>query len=332
MGPVASEETATRQRYGRLGGTASGTRALARVVYRDPEHVAERLTLYACQHLAEPARAWADAELQARPDVPRAEIADEIRTHSARVARIDGAVAGTPFYVALVPGYLAYLWQEGSMTMRMAALYGADPAALRTQAELLALRGVHPTAETAEKALIEARDTPAPPKPETRRPLRTWVRSVRALLVFGGFLSLPAEENERARIRHPRLRTVAGLVVAGAIWLVTWVMPVTFMIAMAWACESHTRQLGRRVLARYDGKAASAQEAIAAANRHEDRGHDRRQIVRTVALTLSVAVPIGFVAYADHVRQSTGINWLGALGALVALSVVIATFVFATRR
>jgi hypothetical protein len=314
---MASEETATSRTHGRLGGTMSATRVLARVVYRDPEHVAERLTLYASHYLAEPARAWAEAELQARPDVPRAQIAEEIRTHSARVARIDGAVAGTPFYVALVPGYLAYLWQEGSMGMRTAALYGADPAALRTQAEMLALRGVHPTAEAAEKALIEARDTPAPPKPQ---------------LVFGGFLSMPADENERARITHPRLRTVAGLLVAGAIWLVTWVMPVTFMIAMAWACESHTRQLGRRMLAHYDGTAASTQEAIAAADRRADRGHDRRQIVRTAALTLSVVIPIGFVAYADHVRHSTGINWLGALGALVALSVVIATFVFATRR
>ena len=49
-------------------------------------------------------------------------------------------------------------------------------------------------------------------------------------------------------------------------------------------------------------------------------------------LALSIAVPIGFVAYADHVRQTTGINWLGALGALVAASLVIATTVFARRR
>jgi hypothetical protein len=45
-----------------------------------------------------------------------------------------------------------------------------------------------------------------------------------------------------------------------------------------------------------------------------------------------VAVPVGFVAYADHVCQSTGINWLGALGALAALSLVLATVVVAGRR
>ena len=64
----------------------------------------------------------------------------------------------------------------------------------------------------------------------------------------------------------------------------------------------------------------------------EDRGRTRRDMLRAALLALSVAVPIGFVAYADHVRQSTGINWLGALGALVAASLVIATTVIASRR
>ena len=85
-------------------------------------------------------------------------------------------------------------------------------------------------------------------------------------------------------------------------------------------------------MAFYDGEATTPEGAIAAADRREDRGHDKRQILRTIALFLSVAIPIGFVAYADHVRQSTGINWIVALGALVALSLVLATAIAATRR
>jgi hypothetical protein len=104
------------------------------------------------------------------------------------------------------------------------------------------------------------------------------------------------------------------------------------MIAMAWACESHTRQLGRRPLLLYDGDAETPQAAIAAADAGHGRGHDRRQFLRTVAIALSVLVPIGFVAYADHVRQSTKINCLGAVGALAALSLVLATVVAAGRR
>ena len=116
------------------------------------------------------------------------------------------------------------------------------------------------------------------------------------------------------------------------IWLTTWVVPVTFIIVMAWGCETHTRQLGRRALVFYDGEEESVRAAIAAARQRQDQGHDKRAILRTVALFLSVAIPAGFIAYADHVRNTTGVNWIGALGALVAISLVIATAVMASRR
>src|SRR5215208_4346727 len=74
---------------------------------------------------------------------------------SAQVARIDGAVSGTPFFIALVPGYLAYLWQEGVMERRIAALYGSDPREAETCARTLVLRGVHPTIEAARQAVQE---------------------------------------------------------------------------------------------------------------------------------------------------------------------------------
>jgi hypothetical protein len=101
---------------------------------------------------------------------------------------------------------------------------------------------------------------------------------------------------------------------------------------MAWGCETHCRQLGVRALTFYGGEADTSEEAIAAAKRHNEEGHTRKQVLRSIALGLSVAVPIGFIAYANHVRQDTGINWVGALGALVALSIVIAGAVYGRRR
>jgi hypothetical protein len=288
------------------------------------------MTLYAAQRLGPPSREWAQAKQQADPDTPKAQLADDLRVQSANVARIDGAVAGTPFFIALVPGYVAYLWQEGRMALRTAALYGRDPSDPRTTAEMLALRGVHPTPEQAAAALDAVRDAPPPPKPTARRPLRVWVRAVKSLLIFGGFLDPPEEEVRE--VAHPKLKAAGGIAIGTAIWLTTWVLPLTFMVAMAWACESHTRQLGRRVLLYYDGDADNARDAIRGADDKSDHGHDRRQILRAIALFLSVAIPIGFIAVVDHYRQSTGINWLGALGALVALSLVIAVAVVAGRK
>ncbi len=179
---------------GRIRRGLSAGRRLARIAYRDPEHVAERLTLFGSQQLGEDSLDWADRVQEERPDVPRALIAEEVRTQTAQVARIDGAVSGTPFLIALVPGYLAYLWQEGVMERRIAALYGHDPSALETSAQVLVLRGVHPTVDAARATLVEVRDSPAPEKPTARRSLRVWVHSVYMLLIYGGFLSAPSDE------------------------------------------------------------------------------------------------------------------------------------------
>jgi hypothetical protein len=306
----------------------AGWRRLARIAYRDPEHVAERLTLFGSHHLGEPSLEWAGRIRRERPDAPRGVIAEEVRIQTAQVARIDGAVSGTPFLLALAPGYLAYLWQEGVMERRIAALYGHDPADLETCAQILVLRGVHPTTDAAREALVAVHDAPLPEKPTARRPLRTWVRSINVLLIFGGFLSAPSDQ--RHEYAHWRLKAVLGFLVGGVIWVITWVLPVSFMIAMAWACESHARSLGRRTLSFHGGEAAIAEAA--ASNPDEDRGRTKRELLRGALLALSIAVPIAFVAYADHVRQSTGINWIGALGALVAASIVIATTVIARRR
>src|SRR4051795_948141 len=130
-----------------------GTKELVRIAYRDPEHISERLTLHAARNLAEPSRRWAEDALRARPDATPAELADDLRAQSVKIARIDGAIAGTPFFIALVPGYLSYLWQEARMGLRTAALFGHEPGTMRTAAELLTLRGVHPTVQEAEVAL-----------------------------------------------------------------------------------------------------------------------------------------------------------------------------------
>ncbi len=329
-GPPDSTSAIAPARRSRIRRMFSGSRDLWRVVYRDPEHVPERLTLYTAGRLGDPSREWAQSMRSSHPDTPVAKIAEELRTQSAHVARIDGAISGTPFFIALVPGYLTYLQQEMRMTLRTAALYGRDPRDLRTSAEMLALRGVHPDVEAAEAALSSVRDKGTPDRPEHRRSWRTWVHSVYLLLIFGGFMSPSVAEEDKGT--RGKVRAAFGVAVGVGIWATTWVIPLTFMIVMAWGCETHARQLGRRTLLYYDGEADNVLEAINAADQRSDRGHDKRAILRGVALFLSVAIPLGFVGYAQHVRHTTGINWLSALGVLVALSLVIATAVIASRK
>ena len=316
-------------RRGRLKLLFRSARTIARVAWRDPENLPERLMLAATDRLGAASRVWAEDTLARRPDDGPATIAAEVRRQSALVARIDGGIAGTPFLIALVPGYVGYLWQEASMLLRTAALFGRDPTELRTAAELLALRGIHPTVDAAEASLKVVRATPLPDKPTERRPLKTWFESIRMVLVIGGFLGAPEPEETR---KHPRLALVGSLIAVGVLWVITSLFPLTFIVAMAWGCEHDTRELGWRALLYYSGDESDAAAAIGAAASRRDSGHDWRQLVRSALLLLSVAVPVGFVIYADHIRNHIGINWISALGALVALSLVIAMSVYARSR
>lgn len=325
--PDSAPPSGSRRRIGR---TLSAGWHLAVVAYRDPEHVAERIALHSTQSLGEPSLEWAQRVQKEREGVPRAVIAEQVRTDSAKVAAVDGAVAGTPFLIALVPGYLLYLRQEARMLLRTAALYGRDPRELETTAEMLALRGVHPTVDAARAALLPVRDTPMPEKPAARRPWRTWVRSIYVLLIYGGFLSAPSDTRKEGA--HPWVKTAIGTLFAATVWVITWVFPLSLMVAMAWGCDSSARALGRRALIFYDGEADSAQAAIAAAKQQRDAEHNKRRILRTALLVLSVAIPIAFIGFVDHERQNTGITPLTGVGGLVALSLVIATAVIATRR
>jgi hypothetical protein len=85
-------------------------------------------------------------------------------------------------------------------------------------------------------------------------------------------------------------------------------------------------------MALYATPKASSRSPITAARAWIGRGHGARQVVGGAAVTVSIMIPIGFIIYAAHVRDTAGLNWKSGLGALVALSIVIAMSVRGSRR
>jgi hypothetical protein len=312
---------------GRLSRAASAPRELLRLAYRDPEHLCERMTLFASSRLAGPSRDWAQRAQAAASPPDRREIAHDLRSKSARVAALEGAVAGTPFYAALVPGYINYLWQELRMTLRLAALYDRDPAALGTAAEALWLRGVYPNVEAAQAGLEAVQSEPVPQKPESRRSFKLWVASVQRVLVFGGFMSPPRERHSGLRYWA---RTIGALLLFAIVWVVTWLFPGTCMLAMAYGCGSHARRLSRAASEYYSGEAAptrSPREKAAGL-----RPSTIRDFWHGVAIFVSIVVPIGFLVYATHVSaHSFSFNLLRGVAVLVAISVVLAVIAYSRR-
>jgi hypothetical protein len=196
---------------------------LVRLAKRDPHHIPERLTIYTVDRNADEARVWARRARDAAPDSSPAVLADDQRRRTISTARIDGAVAGTPFFIALVPAYIAFLRQEVRFHLRVAALYGHDPADPRVAADFLLLRGVHNDPEQALAELEVIRATPLPP-PGERTPLKSWYEAIVRVLIIAGFLSAPEDEEAKQLTLWAKVMRAVRFVVAGLIWALTWVL------------------------------------------------------------------------------------------------------------
>ncbi len=306
----------------RIRGAVHLSGDVVRMAKRDPNHIAERLTLMAVGRQAEPARAWADRALTATPKATPALLADDQRRQTIKVARIDGAIAGTPFFVALVPAYLTFLQQEVRLMMRTAALYGHDPADAAVAADFLVLRGVHKTKAAAHAELETVRATPLPPAGE-KTPWRSWYQAVLRILILAGFIGPPGDGDSGALTGREKAKRAFSFAIAGAIWALTWIVPVTFMIAMSWGCENDAKRFGQRVVTHYGDEGDDLAVTIARADRTAG-GNRMVNFLRGTIVFLSVSVPLLLIAVT--ILDGTGpfgVNLPDLVGVLAAVAVVI---------
>lgn len=286
-------------------------RELVRILRRHPAHLPERLVLLAVARLGEPTNAWAKERL-AVPDATIELESERIFRSTLGESRIDGAVAGTPLFIALVPAYVSFLWAQVRMSMRIAALNGRDTTDPSIVEELLVLRGVYPDTDAAADAIAhldERHDSG-----QGRERVAIWYQLVRRILVLAGFLA-PADAEQSPS----KARWVLGGAVAGGIWLFTCVFPVSFMIVMAWACESSTRKLAADVVDKY----AVGDLPRAKSWRERFRfGSLRGRILRGSIIGIGIAVPLVVIGLAVS-KQGQQHEWLRPAAAAAGLALVL---------
>jgi hypothetical protein len=279
------------------------------------------LVLFAVDRLGEQSWQFAQRARQADPGLTAAQSSEAVHKLALGVTRIDGAISGSPFLIAFVPAYVAMLWEQARMALRMAALYGRDTRDREVAAELLWLRGGHGTVDAARAAIAVA-DEGGREHPQGRRGLRGWVALGRRLLVIAGFLPPP----DPAKPKPPLWRRALGLVIAGALYAVTWIFPVTFMLAMAFSCVNSTNDLASRVSAHYGGGASA--DSLPSSGAPVALG---TRVLRALALVLSIGIPLAALAVSAH-SHPAGIEWYYVAAALLGVSLVIGLSARVSRR
>jgi hypothetical protein len=288
---------------------------IVRALRADPDHAPELLMRYAVERLAGPAAVWARDARRAHPDRPAAHFAATLRRQTALNSRVQGAIAGTPFLLALVPAYVAVLWDQAWMTLRIAALHGRDLDAPGLAAELLVLRGVHPTLAESQAAL----DALGPrPRKRLRGGLKSLYHLGERIMVLAGFLD-PPQDGAPA----PWPKRAALFLLGGVLYVATWVMPLSFMVVMSHSCEVSTKRMADRAVGFYRVADDPGAPPVPLARRHRAR--------TAVIALLAAGVPLAVIAFANHQIQSDETEWIRIVGALLGLSLVIGLVALARR-
>ncbi len=71
---------------------------------------------------------------------------------------------------------------------------------------------------------------------------------------------------------HYWLPTTLTLVIGLAVWAITWILPLIFMVAMALGCETQARAQRQRALAFYEGEASTTMPRSTSPAKAKTRG------------------------------------------------------------
>jgi hypothetical protein len=229
------------------GGATQPRTTLVGALRADPAHAGDLLLCCVLPSLADHTVRWhRHVSSQDDHSVERA-AASRVRRSTA-VARRDGAVTGSSFYIGMPAAMASIFCHQVLMILQVAAVHGLDPHDPARAAEILVLRGRYPDLTSATDALCKLGTSPAS-RGEQRQSIRETLRAE-----WG---KLP--ERGRTAWSQARQRGPVGAVIS-VLHLVSYLVPVLGMPVWAASYARDTRHLGRRALAFYAPGAAPASD------------------------------------------------------------------------
>jgi hypothetical protein len=205
-------------------------------VRRDPAHASELAVLYTMPQFATHVARWR-ADALRDPGVSAEQRARRVVRRAARVARSDGAVCGSSFYLGMPAAVIAIFCHQVVLVLQIAALFDVDPTDPARAAEVLVLKGRATSLENAAEALRAAR---SPSAGTARPPLRrVATQSLRQLPAMLGL-----------KLRSLKGQAPIDAIVTVGQWA-SYLVPVVGMPACAISSARATKKLGADAIAFY---------------------------------------------------------------------------------
>jgi hypothetical protein len=217
--------------------------------------------------------------------------AKRVVRRAVRVARSDGAVCGSSFYLGMPAAVISIFCHQVVLVLQIAALFDRDPTDPVRAAEVLVLKGRAKSLEAATEALRAARSPSArAARPPLRRVLTQSLRQLPAMLGLN--------------LRNLKGQAPIDAMVTVGQWA-SYLVPVIGMPACSISAARATRKLGADAVAFYSRARAGSAPAADLGFTLPPRPSGRRRR-RLVAAVLATALVLAVLV----VALSGGINGL----------------------
>jgi hypothetical protein len=304
---MTATATETRDDLGTADDAVFEAPAVLRIIWADPQHMAEHLALWSLARFG-PRADRAVEKLRAEGATARDELEQLVIQRQTRVAMTEGAFVGGPFIVLIPIAFCAALLAQAQMVFELAAVGDHEPKDRMRAAELLVLIGAYESTDAAAAALATV--TQESGRHEGKKlPRGTRWTMIKRMAYLVGVLGIGDDRS--------RLRAALGWTGIGVLFLVGLVLPLVWVPYMGYSTRRSTLRLGGRTRAYY--AAADAGEAGVTVRRGTTvRVGGTAALVRT---TFFVVVPIVAAVIALLSDFSvTGGHWVTAVLLLLVVS------------
>ncbi len=296
------------------GDTIFEAPALLKILWADPQNMAEHLALWSLEYFGPRAGSAVEKRRSTHPDAPTEELERMAVEHQTRVSMTEGAFVGGPFIVLIPVAFCAALLAQAQMAFEVAAINGYAPTDQRRAADLLVLQGAYATTDDAGVAL-DALTRGGKSEKHKRLPRGSRWNMIKKMAYLLGVIGSSEDPKPSTFVRVLRWIWLGVTLVGGL------VLPLLWVPYMAVAMRRSALQMGKRSTAFYaDRKSDEAGVTVTRAAPSISVGIS----AGLIRMVLLIAVPIVVAVIALLTGTDVGGGkWLTALFGLLLISLLL---------
>jgi hypothetical protein len=284
--------------------------ALLKILWRDPQNMAEHLALWSLKYFGPRAGKAVDSLRKARPDTPVEDLERRVVEHQTRVCIAEGAFVGGPFIVLIPVAFCAALLAQAQMAFELAAVHGYNATDQMRAADLLVIQEAYPSTDAAGAALAKVTEEPAVHK---RLPPGTRWNMLKRMAYLLGLIG--SSDPDQSRLHG--ILNVAVLIVT---FLVGLILPLVWVPYMAISMRRSSLRLGKKAMAFYSAGSEEAGVTVTRATPAVSVGISAGLIRMVILIVIPIVVALVALLTGTNIG---GGKWLTAFFALLIFSTLL---------